>query len=274
MKKYSVIIFDLFDTIINFNFKNLPTVDMNGIRSRTTSKEVYSVFSKYYPAIEFNSFYPHFIESYHRFQQMKLEKYREFPNRERFKLMLDNMNLSPDGKIDRLVDEMVTAHMNGLASCIEFPDQNRETLESLKDKGHRMAIVSNFDYAPTAHALIDKYGIRTFFEQIVISEEVGWRKPKPVIFISALDLLGIRPEEALFIGDNFDADVSGAKGVGMDAVWLNGKDQTLQDLTPEPDYIIRNLPQINEILPAPNPYSTRRLHSDHTSKPKILPSNS
>lgn len=248
MKRYRAIIFDLFDTIINFNFKSLPTVDMNGVRSRTTSNEVYSVFRKSYPAIEFSSFYPHFIESYHLFQQMKLEEYREFPNRERFKLMLDRMSLSNAGDTDRLADEMVTAHMNGLASCVEFPDRNRETLDSIKDKGYRMAIVSNFDYAPTAHDLIDKFGLRTFFEHIVISEEVGWRKPKPDIFIRALNLLGVKPEEVLFIGDNFDADVRGAKDIGMDSAWLNGKNLPLQDLTPEPDYIISSLPQIAEIL--------------------------
>ncbi len=248
MKKYSTIIFDLFDTIINFNFRNLPTVDMNGIRSRTTGKEVYSVFSKYYPAIRFNRFYPYFIESYYQFQQMKLKEYREFPNRDRFDLMLKNMNITPDDRTDRLVDEMVLAHMDGLASCIEFPEGNKTTLETVKNKGYRMAIVSNFDHAPTAHALIDKYGIRSFFEEIVISEEVGWRKPKPVIFIRALELLGIKPEAALFIGDNFNADISGAKDVGMDAVWLNSRNQALEDLIPQPDYMIYTLPQIKEIL--------------------------
>lgn len=116
-------------------------------------------------------------------------------------------------------------------------------------KGYRMAIVSNFDYAPAAYALIEKYRIGRFFEKIVISEEVGWRKPKPFIFERAMELLNIEPVEALFVGDNFTADICGAKGVGMDAVWLNYKRESEENLNPEPDYIIPAFPDVIDILP-------------------------
>ena len=78
---------------------------------------------------------------------------------------------------------------------------------------------------------------------------MGWRKPKPVIFRRAIELLNILPEEALFVGDNFGADICGAKGVGMDAVWLNNKNQAEDNLNPEPDYIIPTFPGIEVILP-------------------------
>jgi putative hydrolase of the HAD superfamily len=143
---------------------------------------------------------------------------------------------------------MVTAHMDGLASAVEFPEENERALESVKGKGYRIAVISNFDYAPTAYALIEKFRIGRFFEKIVISEEVGWRKPKPVIFTTAMDLMGIRPEEALYVGDNFRADICGAKGVGMDAVWLNSKNEAEDNLIPEPDFIIQSFPEIAVIL--------------------------
>lgn len=247
MHKHKAILFDLFDTIINFNFRHLPAVEMNGIRSRTTSKEVYSVFRRYYPEISFSRFYPCFVESYHQFQEMKLEEYREFPNRDRFILMFENMKITQNEKTDRLADEMVIAHMDGLSRCIEFPEENKRTLEKVKEKGYLTAIVSNFDYAPAAHALIDKYDIGRFFDQIVISEEVGWRKPKDIIFRRALELLNIEPEDALFVGDNFNADVGGAKAVGIRTVWLN-KNHASQEAGPTPDYTIEKLPQLNEIL--------------------------
>jgi putative hydrolase of the HAD superfamily len=249
MKAYNTVIFDLFDTIINFNFNHLQSIDVNGVRSRTTSNEVYSVFRSYYPNIGFSEFYPFFIESYHQFQEMKLVEYREYPNRERFMLMLRNMKLAPDENTDRLADEMAAAHMEGLASAVEFPMENEKILEYVKYKGYRMAVISNFDYARTAHALIDKFRIRHLFEKIVISEEVGWRKPSPIIFRRAFDLLGIKPEVALMVGDNFKADVLGAKGVGMDTVWLENKNHAPDDRCPEPDYVIRTLPGIREILP-------------------------
>ncbi len=250
MKKYTTVIFDLFDTIVDFNFSRLPTVDIKGVRSRTTSREVYSVFAGYYPAISFAEFYPYFIESYHQFQEMKHVEWREYPNRDRFKLMLRNMDIPDDPNAETAADEMVRAHMEGLASAVEFPEENENALDDVSKKGYRMAIISNFDYAPTAYSLIDKFRIGRFFEQIIISEEVGWRKPKPIIFRRAMELMSIKPEEALFVGDNFRADICGAKGVGMDAAWLNNKHQAAENLSPEPDYIIPELSDIGPILPS------------------------
>jgi HAD superfamily hydrolase (TIGR01549 family) len=249
MKIYDTVIFDLFDTIVNFNFNRLPSIELQGVKSRTTSREVYSVFKKYYPDIGFSEFYLFFIESYRQFQEMKLVEYREYPNRERFILMLRNMNLASDGKTGDKAEEMAAAHMEGLASAVEFPEENVKALECVKDKGYRMAIISNFDYARAAYALIDRFRIRHFFEKIIISEEVGWRKPNPIIFLRAFELLGIGPEEALMVGDNFKADIAGAKGVGMDAVWLENTSHTPYENCPETDFIIKKLPEISEILP-------------------------
>lgn len=248
MKIYSAIILDLFDTILNFNFNHLPTVELKGFRSRTTSVEVYEVFRKYYPEIGFDMFYEPFVESYHEFQQLKLKEFKEFPNRERFILMLDKMNLSSISEKDILIDQMVLAHMNALSSCIEYPEDNKETLEYLKSKEYRLAIVSNFDYAPTAHMLLQENNLTQLFEVIVISEEVGWRKPKDIIFQSAVNNLDINPEDILFVGDNYSADVIGSKSMGMDAAWINRKKEPEDNLDPAPDYVVKKMSEIRDFL--------------------------
>lgn len=248
MKKYSAIIFDLFDTILDFNFNHLPIVELKGLRSRTTSRKVYEVFREYYPDIKFTEFYDPFIESYNEFQEMKLREFKEFPNRNRFILMLSKMNLPPVQEQDAFIDKMVIAHMDALASCIEYPRENNETLEHLKANDYRLAIVSNFDYAPTAHKLLEEFNLKPFFEEIVISEEVGWRKPKNIIFETVINKLGINSDKALFIGDNFNADVVGSKALGMDAAWINRREESENDLDPAPDYIIRKLPELKDFL--------------------------
>ncbi len=248
MKKYSSIILDLFDTILNFNFNHLPKVELKGFRSRTTGNEVYEVFKQYYPNVGFTEFYVPFIDSYHEFQELKLKEFREFPNRNRFILMLDKMNIESNSDRDTLIDKMVIAHMNALARCIEYPKENRETLEYLKTKGYRLAIVSNFDYAPTAQMLIDKHNLRQLFETIVISADVGWRKPKDIIFETALNELGISPAEALFVGDNYSADVVGSKALGMDAAWINRRGEPETDINPEPDIIIKKLSGLRDYI--------------------------
>ncbi len=248
MKKYSAIIFDLFDTILDFNFNHLPILELKGFRSRTTSVEVYEVFKKYYPEIGFDKFYEPFIESYHEFQELKLKEFKEFPNRERFILMLDKMNLSSINEKDILIHQMVLAHMNALTSCIEYPEDNKETLEYLKSKEYKLAIVSNFDYAPTAHRLLQKNNLTPLFEVIVISEEVGWRKPKDVIFQSAINNLNINPEDTLFVGDNHSADVVGSKAMGMDAAWINRKKESEHNIDPAPDYVVKKMSEIRDFL--------------------------
>lgn len=248
MKKYSAIIFDLFDTIVNFNFNHLPTIELRGFRSRTTSIEVYEVFKNYYPEITFAEFYKPFMDSYHEFQELKLKEYREFPNSRRFEIMLGKMPLDRIENETELKNEMVLAHMNALSSCVEFPDENRRILEHVRREGYRMAIVSNFDYSPTAYDLIDKFEIRNLFEEIIISGDVGWRKPKDIIFNTAIDNMGIKANETLFIGDNFKADVIGSKSVGMDAVWINRKNEIHTGLGVKPDFTIKKLHELRDFV--------------------------
>jgi FMN phosphatase YigB (HAD superfamily) len=248
MKKYSTIIFDLFDTIVNFNFNHLPAIDLKGLRSRTTSIEVFEVFRQYYPEVEFEEFYDPFIESYHEFLEIKSIEFKEFPNRDRYILMLNKMGLASIDQKNSLIDKMVLAHMNGLASCVELPKENKRTLEYIKSREYRMGIVSNFDYAPTAYALLDKFEITNLFEEIIISEEVGWRKPNHIIFETAVNKLKVLPQDVLFVGDNYNADVVGSKALGIDAAWINRKNQPEAGLDPKPDYIIKNLSELINIV--------------------------
>lgn len=71
-------------------------------------------------------------------------------------------------------------------------------------------------------------------------------KPAPYLFEEALDQLGVRPGEALMVGDSLRADIAGAKGVGMAAVWINRWGKLEGDPDIQPDLEIR---RVDEILP-------------------------
>ncbi len=62
---------------------------------------------------------------------------------------------------------------------------------------------------------------------MVISQEVGAAKPDPAIFDAALRLLGIRPGDALVVGDGVNSDIRGANNAGIDACWVNPGGGTL-----------------------------------------------
>lgn len=56
---------------------------------------------------------------------------------------------------------------------------------------------------------------------MLVSDEVGINKPQPGIFHRALELNGVNADEAVMIGDSYSSDIAGAKGVGIDQIWLH-----------------------------------------------------
>ena len=108
-------------------------------------------------------------------------------------------------------------------------------LQSLKDRGVRMGIVSN-----TTNPVFMKEnemqatGLKPFFEFAIYSSATPYRKPHPSIFELAADNLSLRPEEILFVGDSLALDVKGAQGAGMKSAWLNRHRNNLPaDINPE-----------------------------------------
>jgi putative hydrolase of the HAD superfamily len=111
-------------------------------------------------------------------------------------------------------------------------------LGSLRSRGIKTALVANSwpDPARLLRADVEAFGLAEQFDVIVFSEEVGFRKPQPEIFLHALEQLGVEPENAMFVGDRLDSDVQGAARVGMatvQALWFRADD------TPgiEPDFM-------------------------------------
>jgi len=109
----------------------------------------------------------------------------------------------------------------------------------------RHGILSNADDENIAGAL-GTNDLRVEF--VVTSEGVQSYKPAPRIFLHAIDRLGCRPEEVLYVGDSPEDDVVGAKGVGMRMAWVNRRRVPYRAGLPEPDYIVEDLRKVLEIL--------------------------
>jgi putative hydrolase of the HAD superfamily len=97
-------------------------------------------------------------------------------------------------------------------------------LEALRARGLKLALVSN-TASPLwlLQPILDRQGLTDRVDAVVLSSEVGKRKPHPVIFEQALTELGVDSSDALFVGDRIEADVLGASRVGMttvQAVWF------------------------------------------------------
>jgi len=94
-----------------------------------------------------------------------------------------------------------------------------ETLTLLKAKGVRMSVISNSD--GRVHEQLETCGITPYLEAVFDSHLVGAEKPDPRLFLHALNELGLKTEDVLYVGDFYHFDVLGANGAGIAAVHLD-----------------------------------------------------
>jgi putative hydrolase of the HAD superfamily len=97
------------------------------------------------------------------------------------------------------------------------PDRQALTvLDELRAAGVRLAIVSNA--ASHSDRLLDRFGFRDRVSATAMSWSVGVLKPDPLIYQVALDELGVAPGEAAYVGDGGDAELRGARRLGLRTV--------------------------------------------------------
>jgi HAD superfamily hydrolase (TIGR01549 family) len=111
------------------------------------------------------------------------------------------------------------AHWQTEADC-------HPTLETLRRQGYRLGLISNAGDDKDVQILIDKAGVRGYFEVILTSAAQGIRKPNPRIFQAALERLGLPPQQAVMVGDTLGADILGAHNAGLYSIWITRRADT------------------------------------------------
>jgi HAD superfamily hydrolase (TIGR01662 family) len=117
-------------------------------------------------------------------------------------------------------EELLCAWYSPLEEVATLEAGTREILQTLSDGGYKLAIISN-TFVP-GHALdrhLERLDLLRFFPHRIYSCDVGYRKPDPRIFQIALRALEVQPAEAVFIGDDLNADIYGAQRAGMLPIW-------------------------------------------------------
>jgi putative hydrolase of the HAD superfamily len=246
MKRYQAILFDLYDTLIDLNIERFPLVRIGDLERRTTSGLVYRAFQEHYHQIGFDEFFQAFVATYREVDALKRQEHREILAADRFGVLLTRLGIQ--SPVPSFVETLVNIHMDAMFGVMEFPSSRRSLLETLRTS-YRLGIVSNFDHPPTARRVLRHYDLDPYFGVVIISGDIGWRKPRREIFSLALGALGVQPDESLFVGDTPYADIVGAKQVGMDVVWLDHGVAELDPMGPHPDYIIHEMEELRLILP-------------------------
>ena len=86
------------------------------------------------------------------------------------------------------------------------------------------------------------------FEAVIISAEVGLRKPNPQIYRRMLEMLRLDASEVLFVGDTPREDVAGPQAVGMRTAWISKGAAAVPEGIPQPHFTIRDLSELPAIL--------------------------
>ena len=128
-----------------------------------------------------------------------------------------------------------------------------EMLQALKERGYHLGVISNTASLYSVFNVLERYGIREFFEDVTLSSVTGYRKPNTGIFQIALRQMQVKPEECIYVGDTVSRDVIGAKWAGFARAvqipsFLTKKKDVEGVDTEKPDVVIRDFNHFIEWL--------------------------
>jgi HAD superfamily hydrolase (TIGR01509 family) len=192
-----------------------------------------------------------FLESYllshEKYRKVRYEQLREVTNAVWVAEALGNLGFEVAAD-DCRVKAALNIFFQDFINTLELREGAKKLIKQAQ-KQCKVALISNFTYAPVIYKSLRKLGISDFFSVVVVSEEVGWRKPSSHIFQHALNKLQVQANEAVFIGDSPIEDIKGAKQAGLKTIFVPSQFSSLEDLLEsrqEPDFIAKDLKTISQ----------------------------
>ncbi len=204
----NVIAFDLIGTVLHVK------PDREAMRKKL--KDALENMGFKFTAQDFFKTYDHV---YQRYLEIKARSLKEHSS---LKILAETLTRLgyPKETDDLKIIEAGRAYYRPYLESIYITPGTKESLNRLKDS-FRLGIVTNFpDQWPVLEGL-KKVGLKDLFNPIIISADVGWRKPHPSIFNALIKAVEADAETIVFIGDDLKRDIYGADKVGMKTILLS-----------------------------------------------------
>ena len=151
-------------------------------------------------------------------EHLEYSNSKENYNELRRQIHIDRLEaLSVQKNIKIIADRIVELESN--ANFYMLYEDVKETLSALFQENIQMGIVSNHLW--NLNDIIKHLGISKYFDCIISSAQIGYRKPHPKIYELALSKIDVPSENVLFVGDNFENDYLGPKKIGLNAILLD-----------------------------------------------------
>jgi putative hydrolase of the HAD superfamily len=128
----------------------------------------------------------------------------------------------------------------------------RQVIAELNARGYRLGVISNTTSSVDVPRSLEEYGLRKYFEVVILSSTAGRRKPAPEIFWETTRALKVEPARCAYLGDRISRDVVGAKRAGFALALLieaRGSMTEPRDGIVQPDATIYSLSELLEIFP-------------------------
>lgn len=197
MKLVKAILFDLDDTLLN--------------RDSAVDNLFHIMLEKYYGAVE------------HSVKTDMLQQFKEYDKRDYGYADKTNVLSSffdafpPTFQLPR--HDMQDFWNQQFPYCFSINQHTLKVIQTMK-KHVQVGIITNGS-TQRQKAKITHTGLASYFDVVLISEEVGFTKPDKRIFELALNQLHVQPEEALFVGDDLEKDIAGCQQAKMKGIWFN-----------------------------------------------------
>ncbi len=230
------VLFDMFDTLMMIR-KNHDFYSPSLMRT-------YLFLNKKGIDVSFDTFQKAYIKSrdeiYAKVEANLEEPHFNFRISETLKsLSYDYNDSSP------LVIEATNEFCDEFMKFVYLDPDTKNVLHSLHGK-YKLGVISNFAIPECVNELLKTYGLANLLDVVVVSAAVNKRKPSPEIFLNTLKTLGVTADETVFVGDTLDADVEGAKGVGIKSVYIERRVE--KTVNAKPDITIKRLNELSSAL--------------------------
>ncbi|MBR4888832.1 MAG: HAD family hydrolase [Clostridia bacterium] len=133
-----------------------------------------------------------------------------------------------------------------------------DLLEEIKSKGYKLGIITNGKRA-LQQGKLDLLGIESYFDTVVISGDYAalrcgdegnqsFYKPNPDLFRYTAELLGERPEDLYFVGDNAENDVVGSRNAGFVPIWVKSRSPWALSMEDFPEIVVQDISELRKFL--------------------------
>lgn len=213
-RRIHTVSFDLHGTLVTF--------DVDDVSERIMA--AYQVYASAMPSqAPWQEFQQVWIDVRAPLEKLARESYRELRIADVAKEALRRLHGPTDPSADML-DEMVRAYAHVWIRNLSLSAGAEQVVRALR-RDFKLALVSNYSDTATVLRILDQFRLSDLFDAVVVSAEIGWRKPHPAIFLEALRRTGSLPEDTVHIGDEPDHDVAGAEAVGITGILYDPLDR-------------------------------------------------